>query len=107
MDGVKFEEVVDEKVVYCTTPKRKNRLKIFVPIGNFPFWKVTYEDGRAVDGLEGSFTSRLDAMKCVADWETRVLPTDEAKQLEMFGDKQPPVLKRKKIRDTKPRSKTG
>jgi len=99
MAGIKFEEQPDNKIVYCTTPKRKNRIKIHVPLGQFPYWKIVYEDGKPIEGLsEGVFLSRLDAMKQVTDWELKTKATEEAKQFELFGDKEPPVLKRKKVR---------
>lgn len=99
MAEISFEENFEEKVVYCTTPKRKNRIKIHIPLGNFPYWKIVYEDGNPIEGLsEGVFTSRLDAIKCVKEWERTAKATESAKQYELFGDKKPPELKRKKVR---------
>ena len=94
-----FTEDADNQIILVTTPKRKQKIKIFVPLGNFARWFITYEDGKYVSGLSnGSFLSRKAAMQAVVLWEVSAKKSQEAKQYELFGDKVPPVLKRKKIR---------
>ena len=94
-----FTEDADNQIILVTTPKRKQKIKIFVPLGNFARWFITYEDGKYVSGLSnGSFLSRKAAMQAVTLWEVDAKKSQEAKQYELFGDKVPPVLKRKKIR---------
>ncbi len=94
-----FVEDAEAQIVLASTPKRKQRIKIFVPVGGTVFWRITYEDGKAISSLsEGVYTSRGDAMKAVTEWERRAKKTEDAKQFELFGDKEPPVLKRKKTR---------
>jgi hypothetical protein len=97
MEGLKFTEDHERQVILCSTPKRKVKIKIFVPVGAFARWKILYEDGKEIDGLStGSFTSRKLAIEAVKQWEQKASKTKEAKQFELFGDKEPPVLKRKK-----------
>ena len=94
-----FTEDADNQIILVTTPKRKQKIKIFVPLGNFARWFITYEDGKYVSGLShGSFLSRKAAMQAVVFWEASAKKSQEEKQYELFGDKVPPVLKRKKIR---------
>ncbi len=97
-----FTEDADNLVILVTTPKRKQKIKIFVPVGNFARWFIVYEDGKHISGLsDGSYLSRKTAMQAVVLWEARARKTEEAKQFELFGDKTPPVLKRKKTRVTR------
>lgn len=99
MDELKFEEHYEEQVILCTSPKRKTKIKIFVPLGGSSMWRVQYEDGHKIDHFESmSFTSRKLAIQAVRDWEKTISKTKEAKHSELFGDKKPPVLKRKTIR---------
>ena len=94
-----FTEDADKQIILVTTPKRKQKIKIFVPVGNFVRWFIVYEDGKYISGLsDGSYLSRKAAMQAVTLWEVDARKTQEAKQYELFGDKTPPVLKRKKIR---------
>ncbi len=93
-----FTEDADNQTILATTSKRKQKIKIFVPIGNFARWFITYEDGKYISGLSGgSYLSRKAAMQAVTLWEVDARKTENAKQFELFGDKEPPVLKRKKI----------
>lgn len=101
MGELSFEEDPEEQVIFCTTPKRKHRIKIFVPVGNFARWKIVYEDGKDIPNLSnGSWLSRSLAIRAVVQWEMDVKKTQEAKQFELFGDREPPVLNRKKKRGT-------
>ncbi len=94
-----FTEDADNQVILVTTSKRKQKIKIFVPVGNFARWFIVYEDGKYVSGLSGgSYLSRKAAVQAVVLWEADARKTENAKQYELFGDKEPPVLKRKKIR---------
>jgi hypothetical protein len=98
MAELKFEEDCEKQIIWVETPKRKARLKIFVPVSNIVHWRISYEDGRPVEGLsENRYTSRLFAIKAVEVWEATTKKTKDAKQYELFGDKQPPVLKRKRV----------
>ena len=98
MVELKFVEDCENQIITCSTPKRKVDIKIFLPVGQFPHWKITYSDGKPIEGLsEGVFLSRRDAKNAVIFWERDAVKTKEAKQYELFGDKQPPVLKRKKV----------
>jgi len=100
MDGLKVTEDHDNQVLWVETPKRKARLKVFIPVGNTIQWRISYEDGRPIEGLSNSvYTSRLFAMKAVEMWEKSTKKTKDAKQYELFGDKQPPVLKRKRVKN--------
>ena len=93
-----FTEDADNQIILVTTPKRKQKIKIFVPVGNIARWLIVYEDGKYISGLsDGSYLSRKAAMLAVTLWEVDARKTQEAKQYELFGDKIPPVLKRKKI----------
>ena len=95
-DTLLFEEDPEEQLITCTTPKRKLKIKIFVPIGQFSRWKIRYEDGTAIEGLDGYWLSRLEAIRALRIWEVAAKKTDLAKKQEIFGDRKPPVLKRKK-----------
>lgn len=104
-----FVEDAERQVIFCTTPKRKQKIKIFVPIGNFAHWRIIYEDGKYISDLSyGSYLSRREAIRAVVQWEKLAKKTQEAKQFELFGDKEPPVLKRKKVRNgTRAKTDTG
>lgn len=104
--GLSFTEQPENQIILCTTPKRRDKIKIYVPVGQFPYWKICYENGGEIEGLGGRWMSRGDATKAVIQWERLAKKTEGAKQFEMFGDKQPPVLKRKKTRNG-PRAKTN
>jgi hypothetical protein len=95
-----FVEDAEAQIIFVSTPKRKQKIKIFVPVGNFARWFITYEDGKHIPGLSnGSYLSRKVAIRAVIQWEMDAKKTQEAKQYELFGDKIPPVLKRKKARN--------
>lgn len=103
-----FAEDAERQVIFCTTPKRKQKIKIFVPVGNFARWKILYEDGKPIYELSnGYYLSRKEAIRAVVQWEKSAKKTQEAKQFELFGDKEPPVLKRKKVRGTRVKTNTG
>ncbi len=106
-DGLKVEESPELKIVYVTTPKRRERIKIHVPRGQFPYWEICYENGVPIEGLKGKWMSRLDAIKSVVAWERKAKKTDGAKKQELFGDKEPPVLKRKPIRGSRAQTNAG
>ena len=90
----------DTQVIKATTPKRKIGIKIFIPHGQCNLWHIAYEDGRAVEGLSDSiYTSRFFAMRAFEKWERLTKKTKDAKQYELFGDKQPPILKRKRVKN--------
>lgn len=98
MDELSFEERPEDQIVFCTTPKRKQRIKVFIPVGNFARWWIVYEDGKYISELsDGTYLSRKLAIRAVVQWEKGAKKTQEAKQFELFGDKEPPVLKRKKV----------
>jgi hypothetical protein len=100
MAELSFTEDYERQIILVSTPKRKLKIKIFVPIGGRILWRITYEDGKPVEGLgAGSFLSRKEALKAVTQWERKARKTENAKQFELFGDKEPPVLKRKKVRN--------
>lgn len=102
MAGLKFEQDQDNcerQVIRVKTAKRKIGLKLFIPLGQYNHWHIAYEDGRPVKGLSDSvYTSRLFAMKAIELWEELATKSEDAKQHELFGDKQPPVLKRKRVK---------
>jgi len=105
--GLSFTEDCDNQVILGTTPKRKRKIKIFVPVGSFARWKITYDNGKAIDELSGSYLSRKEAMKAVTTWERTAKKTVDAKQHELFGDKEPPVLKRKPVRGARAEANTS
>lgn len=105
-EGLSFVEQPENQIVLCSTPKRRDRIKIHVPVGQFPYWEICYENGGEIESLGGRWMSRMDAIKAVTLWERTAKKTEGAKQFELFGDKQPPVLKRKKVRNG-PRDKTN
>lgn len=94
-----FKEYHEDQIILLSTPKRLHKIKIFVPISNFARWKIVYEDGTPIPELsDGYYLSRMDAIRAVTMWERSIKKTQEAKQFEIFGDKKPPILKRKKTR---------
>jgi hypothetical protein len=97
MEELKFTEDYERQVILCSTPKRKTKIKIYVPVGNLAQWRVCYEDGKPIEELSGAYMSRKLAIQAVVLWLETTKKTKEAKQFELFGDKEPPVLKRKKI----------
>jgi len=108
MEELKFTEDHENQIVLITTPKRKHRIKVYVPIGNFAHWKISYEDGKPIEGLsEGVFLSRKRAMNAVSLWNITAKKTKDAKQFELFGDKEPPVLKRKSVSGTRSKTDTS
>ena len=103
-----FVEDAENQIILVTTSKRKQKIKIFVPIGNYGRWWISYEDGTPVKCLsKGSFLSRKQAMQAVIQWERDAKKTQEAKQYELFGDKTPPVLIRKKISGSRAKTNIG
>lgn len=99
MEDIKVTEEPEKQIVWVTTNKRKNKIKIFVhPMDGFGFWRVGYEDGRPIPEIGGRFLSKNEALKEVKKWLIQVKQSKEAKQYELFGDKQPPELKRKQVR---------
>lgn len=108
-EELSFVEDADNQIILVTTPKRKQKIKIFVPIGNFARWKITYEDGKPIEGLSsGFFLSRKVALEAIVVWERGAKKTEGAKQYELFGEKTPPVLKRKKVRNgSRAKTNTG
>ena len=105
--GLEFVEDCDAQVILGTTPKRKQKIKIFVPVGSFARWKITYDNGKPIDELPGYYLSRREAMKAVTLWERAAKKTIDAKQFEFFGDKEPPVLKRKRVRGARAEANTS
>ncbi|MHA2351327.1 MAG: hypothetical protein ACXADL_17045 [Candidatus Thorarchaeota archaeon] len=95
MDELSFTEDRENHIMLFTTSKRKIKIKAYIPIGRTPFWVIVYEDGRPVEGLKGKWLTRRDVIKAVNLWDMSAKKTKDAKQFELFGDKKPPVLKRK------------
>jgi len=92
-------EDFDNKVLVVTSEKRKRQLRVFVPkFGNYSFWRITYEDGNHVPGLEGVFLSRREALRAIELWENNTKVSREVYRDEIFGPANPPVLKRKNIK---------
>lgn len=106
--GLSFEEDPEEQVILCTTPKRRQKIKVFIPVGNSISWRITYEDGNPVPNLSnGCYLSRSLALKAVTQWERSTKKTITARQFELFGDREPPVLRRKKIRGSRAKTNSG
>jgi len=105
--GLSFVENCDDQIILVSTPKRKQKIKIFVPVGSFARWKITYDNGKAIDELPGYYLSRREAMRAVTIWERTAKKTMDAKQFEIFGDKEPPVLKRKRVRGARAEANTS
>lgn len=100
MVELSFTEDHERQIILCSTPKRKIKVKVFVPIGSFARWHITYEDGRQIEGLsENTYTSRKLALQAVVQWEQTIKKSKDAKQYELFGDKEPPILRRKQVRN--------
>lgn len=96
MVELNIKEDHENQIILITTSKRKARIKLFIPFGNRIQWRIVYEDNKYIKGLsEGSYTSRKLALAAVGRWEEKASQSVKAKQLELFGDKKPPVLKRK------------
>lgn len=104
---LKLTEDYENQIVFVSTPKRKQRIKVFVPVGSFAHWHIRYENGKPIDGLDGVYLSRKEAMKAVILWERNTKKTEDAKQFELFGDKEPPVLKRKVKRAARTQTNFG
>lgn len=99
MEELKVTEEPENQILWIETNKRKSKLKVFVhPADGFGFWRVAYEDGRKINDLAGKFLSKSEALKAVREWIAKTKKSETAKQYELFGDKEPPVLKRKKVR---------
>ena len=97
--ALEFIEDCERQIILVSTPKRRQKIKIFVPVGGRTLWRILYEDGNFIPCLSnGSYISRSAAIRAVIQWEMDTKKTVDAKQYELFGDKEPPVLKRKKIR---------
>ncbi len=107
MGGLSFVEDCDNQIILGTTPKRKQKIKIFVPIGSFARWKITYDNGHPIDELPGYYLSRREAMKAATTWERATKRTVDAKWDELFGDKEPPVLKRKPVSGARAEANTS
>lgn len=92
----KLEENFESKIVWLTTPKRKERIKVFVPANGLSFWKVSYERAGDIPELNGVFTGRKEAIKAVVNWLRETKETKEVLHDIWFGDKETPELQTKK-----------
>jgi len=98
MEELKVTEESEKQVVWIESKKRKSKIKVHVPFMNqFGHWEVTYEDGRKIPELPGKFTSKKEAVQKAFSWLEKTKHSKEAKHQELFGDKKPPELKRKKV----------
>jgi hypothetical protein len=95
MGELSFVEDRENHVMLFTSPKRKAKIKAYIPNARSPHWVILYEDGRPVEGLGGKWITRVDVIKAITVWDHSAKKTKDAKQFELFGDKEPPVLKRK------------
>ena len=103
-----FVEDTDAQIVWVTTPKRRKKIKIFVPVGNYARWHIAYEDGSHVENLSnGTYLSRKAAIYAVVAWDTMATQSQDARLYELFGDKEPPVLKRKPVRGARAKANTS
>jgi hypothetical protein len=97
LDVVKEDH--ENKTIWLTTPKRESRIKVFVPeFSGYPFWRIRYEDGTTIPELTGVFLSRREAIKALELWEESTKVSKTKYQNDLWGHKEPPVLKRKKVK---------
>lgn len=82
-----------------TVTNRSKKLLVSIPIvDSYGLWSITYDDGSPVSGLDGKFTSHKFALKAIDDWQKKTPISEKAKHELLFGDKEPPVLKTKKVK---------
>ena len=94
----------ENKIIWVTTVKRERRIKIFIPQFNrFPHWRIRYEDGTSINGLDGVYTTRAEALRAVGFWEHDAKESQKVYQDRVFGTEPPPVLKYKKVKKRGPR----
>lgn len=99
MEDIKVVEEPEKQLIWIETDKRKNRIKIYVPqYSVYGHWRVAYEDGRPIEEIPGSFLSRREAILHVKNWLRITKQSKQAKQYQLFGDKEPPVLRAKKVK---------
>ncbi len=97
VDELSFTEDFEEQVILIKTNKRKEKIKIFVPLSGFAHWKISYENGKEIPELNGVYLSRLDAIKAVTFWLQKTKISEKAKHDAWFKpEKERPELKRKK-----------
>ena len=93
------KEDYENSVVWVTTEKRDKRIKIFVPrFGRYPHWRITYEDGQNVVGLDGVYITSREALRAVTFWEQETKESKKTYQDRVLGPDAPPKLKRKKVK---------
>jgi hypothetical protein len=87
------------KLLWVTTEKRDKRIKVFIPeFNNFSFWYIKYEDGTEVPELTGAWLTKREAVKALEFWEQETKVSKTKYRKDLWGDKEPPELKRKKVK---------
>jgi len=80
-------------------PNRSKDLLLEIPeVSGYGLWEVKYADGKPIPSFDGKFTSHKFALKAIDEWCQNEPPTEKAKHEMLFGDKEPPVLKTKKVK---------
>lgn len=97
LEEVKIEEKFEPHVLYITSPKRAERIKVIRSNPRFPFYKVIYESGKPIPQLSGDYTGAYEAVKAVKEYLKTVKKTGPAKEKERWGDKPIPELRQKKV----------
>jgi len=94
-DDLRVVEHLEKGYTEVFSTKRAESIRILKVDQRFGFYKVLYESGKPVPGLEGDYTSHFQALKEVKLYLSRLKPTTAAKAKQRFGDKPVPELKTK------------
>ncbi len=89
-------EDYENQIVWVTTEKKKNRIKIYVPMNGTATWKIAYEDGRQIPELKGAYTSPKNAIEAIVKWERKAKTNNAVKHDEWFGPDQKKQLRTKR-----------
>jgi hypothetical protein len=107
MDEVKITEDYAKQIVWVETSKRKEKIKIFVPLNGLVNWKITYEDGRGIPELGGIFLTKRDALKALNLWLVNAKTSEAVNHDEWFGRDEKKEVKRKKVSGSRAKTVNG
>lgn len=96
MDELNVTEDFERQIIFVESTKRKEKIKIYVPMTGRAEWKVCYESGKSIPEISGVFLSRKSAIEAVKQWLRNTKISETVKHDLWFGEDQKKQVRTKK-----------
>lgn len=96
-NDIKISDNPEAQRVTIESPKRAEKIRLFVPNNGRGYWMITYESGKKIKGLEGAYLSRKAALDAVLRFLETAKQSTYANHNEWFGQTKNKRVRKKPV----------